>query len=54
MLLTKKGELPVCNAAYRGDLKELQGLAHQVPGLMDREERELERVREGEGGREGE
>ena len=24
MLLTKKGELPVCNAAYKGDIHELQ------------------------------
>ncbi|KAJ1478123.1 hypothetical protein T484DRAFT_1818640 [Baffinella frigidus] len=32
MLLTKKGELPVCNAAYKGDLHELQSLAHLGPG----------------------
>jgi len=28
MLLTKKGELPVCNAAYKGDLHELQARFH--------------------------
>ena len=32
LLNSKKGELPVCNAAYKGDLHELQSLAHQGPG----------------------
>jgi ankyrin repeat protein len=32
LLNSKKGELPVCNAAYKGDLHELKALAHQGPG----------------------
>ena len=32
LLNAKKGELPVCNASYKGDLHELQSLAHQGPG----------------------
>lgn len=32
LLNSKKGELPVCNAAYKGDLHELQALASQGPG----------------------
>ncbi len=34
VLLTKKGELPVCNASYKGDIHELQVPAHTLKNVL--------------------